>query len=164
MKLMKSKRRLNKVMAIGHLFTTPHHSAKKKNNTKQTKLTKRSNWRRNRTVVGRWYAGLFACLFLFLFFIYLVIHHLVYNAATSASPSWVLYFQDGVTLLLFLVSSSRSALFPFSKCNLSSISSFLTCPPAVEHTLQRNMKENSRRGLKTNTRGSACLQGKAWKL
>ena len=36
--------------------------------------------------------------------------------------------------------------------------------PAAEHTLPRNMKENSRRGLETNTKGSACLQEKAWKL
>ena len=50
------------------------------------------------------------------------------------------------------------------KCNLGSILSFLICPPAAEHTLQRNMKENSRRGLKTNTKGLACLQEKAWKL
>ena len=64
----------------------------------------------------------------------------------------------------FLVSSYRSSLFTLSKCNLSSISSFLIFPPAAEHTLQRNMKENSRRGLKTNTKGSACLQEEAWKL
>ena len=63
-----------------------------------------------------------------------------------------------------VLSSYRSALFALSKCNLGSISSFLICPPAAEHTLQRNMKENSRRGLKTNTKGSACLQEKAWKL
>ena len=68
------------------------------------------------------------------------------------------------SLCYFLVSSSRSALFALSKCYLGSISSFLICPPAAEHTLQRNMKENSRRGLKTNTKGSACLQEKAWKL
>ena len=67
-------------------------------------------------------------------------------------------------LCYFLVSSYRSALFALSKCNLGSISSFLICPPAAEHTLQRNMKENSRTGLKTNTKGSACLQEKAWKL
>ena len=42
-------------------------------------------------------------------------------------------------------------LFALSKCKLGSISSFLIFPPAVEHTLLRNMKENSRRGLKTNT-------------
>ena len=68
------------------------------------------------------------------------------------------------SLCYFLVSSYRSALFALSKCYLGSISSFLTCPPAAEHTLQRNMKENSRRGLRTNTKGSACLQEKAWKL
>ena len=68
------------------------------------------------------------------------------------------------SLCYFLVSSYRSALFALSKCYLGSISSFLICPPAAEHTLQRNMKENSRRGLKTNTTGSACLQEKAWKL
>ena len=68
------------------------------------------------------------------------------------------------SLCYFLVSSYRSALFALSKCNLGSISSFLIFPPAAEHTLQRNMKENSRRGLKTNTKGSACLQEKAWKL
>ena len=63
----------------------------------------------------------------------------------------MLNFQDGVALLLyFLASSYRSALFALSKCNLGSISSFLICPPAAEHTLQRNMKENSRRGLRTN--------------
>ena len=60
------------------------------------------------------------------------------------------------------VSSYRSALSALSKCNLGSISSFLICPPAAEHSLQRNMKENSRRGLlKTNTKGLACLQEKA---
>ena len=68
------------------------------------------------------------------------------------------------SLCYFLVSSYHTALFALSKCNLGSISSFLICPPAAEHTLQRNMKENSRRGLKTNTKGSACLQEKAWKL
>ena len=47
----------------------------------------------------------------------------------------------------FLVSSYRSALFALSKSYLDSISSFLICPPAAEHTLQRNMTENSRRGL-----------------
>ena len=56
------------------------------------------------------------------------------------------------SLCYFLVSSYRSALFSLSKCNLGSISSLLICPPAAEHTLQRNMKENSRRGLKTNKR------------
>ena len=49
------------------------------------------------------------------------------------------------SLCYFLVSSYRSALSARSKCNLGSISSFLICPPAAEHTLQRNMKENSRR-------------------
>ena len=42
MKWMKSEWRLKKVMAIGHLFTTLHHSAKNKNdNTKQAKF----NWK-----------------------------------------------------------------------------------------------------------------------
>ena len=68
------------------------------------------------------------------------------------------------SLCYFLVSSYRSALYALSKCNLGSISSFLIFSPAAEHTLQRNMKENSRRGLKTNTKGSARLQEKAWKL
>ena len=35
---------------------------------------------------------------------------------------------------------------------------------AAERTLQQNIEENSRRGLKTNTKGSACLKEKAWKL
>ena len=44
------------------------------------------------------------------------------------------------SLCYFLVSSYRPALF-----NLRSISSFLIFSPGAEHTLQRNMKENSRR-------------------
>ena len=64
------------------------------------------------------------------------------------------------SLCYFLVSSYRSALFALSKCNLGSISSFLICPPAAEHTLQRNMKENSRRGLKTNTKGRPVYKEK----
>ena len=47
---------------------------------------------------------------------------------------------------------NRSALFALSKCNPGSISSFFIFPPAAEHTLQRNMKENSRRGLKQTRR------------
>ena len=62
------------------------------------------------------------------------------------------------TLVTRLVSSYDAARFAFSKCNSGSISSFLICPPAVEHTLQRNIEENPRRGLKTNTKGSTCLQ------
>ena len=64
------------------------------------------------------------------------------------------------SLCYFLVSSYRSALFSLSKCNLGSISSLLICPPAAEHTLQRNMKENSRRGLKTNTKGRPVYKEK----
>ena len=56
------------------------------------------------------------------------------------------------SLTYFLVSSYRSALCVRSKCNLGSISSFLKCSPAAEHTLQRNMKENSRRGLQQTRR------------
>ena len=56
------------------------------------------------------------------------------------------------SLCYFLVSPYRSVLFALSKCNLGSISSFLIFPPAAEHTLQRNMEENSRRGLKKTRR------------
>ena len=87
------------------------------------------------------------------------------------------------SLCYFLVSSYRLALFALSKCYLGSISSFLICLPAAEHTLQRNMKENSRRGLKTNHEGiglfarksletitnvsfliSSCFNGPKWLL
>ena len=54
--------------------------------------------------------------------------------------------------------------FPWNPQELESYRCNLIFPPAVEHTLQRNVDENSRRGLKTNTKGSACLQEKAWKL
>ena len=38
------------------------------------------------------------------------------------------------------------------KCNLGSILSFLICPPAAEHTLQRNMKEIHEEDLKQTRR------------
>ena len=71
---------------------------------------------------------------------------------------------------------STSKYFPDSaiffpcmgRCNLGSISTFLKCSSAAEHTLQltlqRNMTENSRRALKTNTKESAFLQEKSLKL
>ena len=47
---MKSKWRLSKVILIGHLFSTPHHSARKNTRTQnKLNLTKSSNWRRNKT-------------------------------------------------------------------------------------------------------------------
>ena len=101
----------------------------------------------------------------FLFFICSVIHHLWTRQLLVPVPPECWIFKMA-SLCYFLVSSYRSALFAHWKCNLGSISSFLICPSAAKHTLQRNMKENSRRGLKTNTKGSACLQEKAgvWHL
>ena len=105
---MKSKWRLNKIMPIDRLFTTPRHSPKKTTTQNKLNLTKSNNWRKNRTVVGRWEASLFVCLFL----IYLVIHHLADKAATSASPSWALNFHDGVALLFSSFIPSFSTLCP----------------------------------------------------
>ena len=59
------------------------------------------------------------------------------KAATSASPSWVLNFQDGVSLL-FSSFVPWFSTFAVSKYNSGSFSRCLIFPPAIE---QRNMKK-----------------------
>ena len=80
------------------------------------------------------------------------------------SFSCAISFERGSTLSFISWFCCFSEAFTNISISSISIASFLIFPPAAEHTLQRNMKENSRRGLKTNTKGSACLQEKAWKL
>ena len=62
------------------------------------------------------------------------------------------------SLCYFLVLSHGSALFPVSRCNSGSISSFLIFPLPADHSWQRNREEKSWRRLKTKSKGSAYFQ------
>ena len=76
------------------------------------------------------------------------------------SFSCAISFERGSTLSFISWFCCFSEAFTNISISSISIASFLIFPPAAEHTLQRNMKENSRRGLKTNTKGRPVYKEK----
>ena len=68
------------------------------------------------------------------------------------------------SLCYFLVLSHGLALFAVPRCYSDSISNFLIFPLPADHSWQRNREQKSRRGLKTNKKGSAYFQEKGWYL
>ena len=81
------------------------------------------------------------------------------KATTSASPSRVLDFQDGVALL-FQVLFHGSALFGVSICNSGSISSFLIFSLPADHSCSEIGKKKHEEDLKQTRRDRPIFKKK----
>ena len=77
------------------------------------------------------------------------------------SFSCAISFERGSTLSFISWFCCFSEAFTNISISSISIASFLIFPPAAEHTLQRNMKENSRRGLKKRHEGIGLFARKS---